>query len=74
MKIPYKKINQALSAQFEGVDLRPDPLGNHAYVLHFEDDDVSEATMERAMDIVNLILPSEWYRNEMRHIDGERQQ
>lgn len=70
MKIPYKKINRALLVEFTGVDLRPDPLGEHVYVLHFEDDSVSEATIERAMNIVNGILPSVWYPDEARKITG----
>lgn len=68
MKTPYRKINKALARELDGVDLRPDPQGKYPYVLHFENDDVSQREMRRAQSIVNEILPSEWYEDEVRYV------
>jgi hypothetical protein len=68
MNIPYDVINEALAKELPDVDLRPDPLGLHTYVLHFEEDEPTEGKINRAMEIVDKMLPSEWYPDEVRRL------
>jgi hypothetical protein len=68
MKIPYDVINEALAKELPDVNLRPDPLNIHDYVLHF-DNEPTVAKIDRAMEIVDEMLPSgEWYPDEVRRL------
>jgi hypothetical protein len=69
MKIPYKQINKALSAEMNGVKLIPDPQGIRVFVLRFENNVVTQEEMEQATAIVNRFVRSEWFFDEIRNVE-----
>jgi len=67
MNIPFDKINKELEKQLgEGIDLRPCDWNDDPYMLHFEDDNVLQETINLATKIVDSFLPTLWNYDEIR--------
>lgn len=61
MVIPFDEINEALIQEFgEGVVSIKEGWGHYPYALRFEDENVSQETMDRATDIVDEFIPTFW--------------
>jgi hypothetical protein len=67
MKIPYDVINEALAKELPDVDLRPDPLKKRAFILRFHKG-YTEERAAKATALVNEMLPSRWYPDEVRRL------
>jgi hypothetical protein len=63
--IDFDEINKALVNEFgEGVVHIRDGWDNYPYALRFEDNNVSQKTMDRATAIVDKFIPTFWdYEN-----------